>query len=402
MMPRKIESAGGGIYNSIGDQGENMKHSRLTVLVVLFALILSACSSKPSGKDPKNSEGSSESGTGTTVVLANKSTEPPEFSELIPESSPRETEPPKPLTDEEALSGFENYLYFKIKNLQKILDEDKVPCTWGIASSNKKEIMIMFRSNTGALLRYHINRNTGKTYVTQYAIQSNSYYRTRETLNIRDYLNRRPTPTPYVIKPKGKATPKPAQKTVVKVSAAVSKTSVISGKKYAYKIPKVSITGKNTDAVNKKMRNELGRYATRGSGAREIVYSYHITKRLVSILVRISDHGKDSRYGYKVYNISISSGKYVKDESVVKLAGSTNRKFKAAVKATFKKYKGGSSVPAAEAKKIIKTNLKRVSYRYVEPYVGKNGHLCFLGSVACHGGSGSATIPFDASKKRPY
>ena len=102
-----------------------------------------------------------------------------------------------------------------------------------------------------------------------------------------------------------------------------------------------------------------------------------------------------------MYNIAISSGKYVKDETVVRLAGSSNKKFKAAVKATFKKYKGGSSVPAAESKKIIKTNLKRVSYRYVEPYIGKGGHLSFVGNVACHGGSGSAAVLFDAVKKKP-
>ena len=82
-----------------------MKHSRLTVLVVLFALILSACSSKPSGKDPKNSEGSSESGTGTTVVLANKSTEPPEFSEA--EAEDLDNMVPPELAEAEEISDAE-------------------------------------------------------------------------------------------------------------------------------------------------------------------------------------------------------------------------------------------------------------------------------------------------------
>jgi len=370
-------------------------------MVLLCAVILCACSAMPFGKAPKSTGETSESAAVTTSAEQVKSTETPDFSELVPETTPQETEPPKPLTDEEAMTGFTNYLYFKIKNLQKILDEDKVPCTWGIASSNKNEIMIMFKSNTGALLRYHINRNSGKAYVTQYSVISNSFYRTKETVNIRSYINRKPTPTPYVIKSKnGTPTAKPTAKPKVKVSNAVSKESVISGKKHPYRIPKVSISTKNTDAANKKIKSELSKYPLKGAGARQITYSYHVTNKLVSILVRISDDDPQTPDNFKVYNIAISSGKLVKDGTVVKLAGKSTRKFYAIVKATYKKYKGGSSVPAADAKKIQKANLKRYSYKYVDPYIGKDGHLCFIGSVKVYGGSGTANVPFDAVAKK--
>ena len=378
-----------------------MKRFHSGFMVLLCAVILCACSAMPFGKAPKSTEETSESTAVTTSAEQVKSTETPDFSELVPETTPQETEPPKPLTDEEAMTGFTNYLYFKIKNLQKILDEDKVPCTWGIASSNKNEIMIMFKSNTGALLRYHINRNTGKAYVTQYSVISNSFYRTKETVNIRSYINRKPTPTPYVIKPKnGTPAAKPTAKPKVKVSNAVSKESVISGKKYPYRIPKVSISTKNTDAANKKIKSELSKYPLKGAGARQITYSYHVTNKLVSILVRISDDDPQTPDNFKVYNIAISSGKLVKDGTVVKLAGKSTRKFYAIVKATYKKYKGGSSVPAADAKKIQKANLKRYSYKYVDPYIGKDGHLCFIGSVKVYGGSGTANVPFDAVAKK--
>ena len=378
-----------------------MKHFRSVFVVIFCATVLCGCSVMPVGKNPKGSETTAESGSEATTAYAAKSSDSPDYSELIPETTPEETEPPKPLTDEEAMTGFGNYLYFKIKNLQKILDEDKVPCTWGISSSDKNEIVIMFKSNTGALLRYHVNRNTGKTYVTQYAVETNSFFRTRETLNVREYINKKPTPTPYVIKPSNSTTtPKPTSKPKVKVSTAVNKESVISGKKYPYKIPKVSITGKNTDAANKKIKSDLSKYDVKGSGAREITYSYHVTSKLVSILVCISDHKADTSDSFKVYNIAISSGKIVKDSTAVKLAGSTSRKFYAKVKATYKNYKGGSSVPAADAKKIKKANLKRASYKYVDPYIGKNGHLCFVGSVKVYGGSGTANVLFDAVKKK--
>lgn len=377
-----------------------MMRIRLTVPVVLCAILLCACSVTPFGKSPESSA-SEETGTETTAVQTKDKDDTPEYSELIRESVPEETEPVKPLTDEEAMTGFTNYLYFKIKNLQTILDEDKLPCTWGIASSNKDEIMIMFKSHTGALLRYHVNRNTGKTYVTQYAVQTNSYYRTKETLNVREYIDKKPTPTPYAIKPSNSKAATAAPKPKVKVSNAVSKTVSISGHKYSYKIPKVSITGKNTNAANKKIKSQLSKYSYKGSNAREIVYSYHVTGKLVSILVRISDHKANSFPVYMAYNIAISSGNLVKDRDVVRLSGKTDKQFYSMLKDTFKNYKGGSSVPAADAKKIINTNLKRVSYQYADPYIGKNGHLCFVAYVACYGGKGAAYKPFDAVTHKP-
>lgn len=378
-----------------------MKHFRLSVLAVLCAFIVCACSVTPVGKAPKGSEGSSETAAGTSAVSETKDTDQPDFSELVPETTPSETEPPKPLTDEQALEGFENYLYFKIKNLQQILDEDKIPCTWGIATSSKNEIMIMFKSHTGALLRYHINRNTGKTYVTQYAIETNSYYRTRETLNVREYIDRKPTPTPYIIRPSGAATPKPAPKTVIKVSNQVSKTVVIGGKKYPYKIPKVSITGKSTGAANRKMKSELSKFATKGANARAITYTYHVTDKLVSILVHIANHDTDSYDNYKAYNILISSGRLAKDSTVVKLYGFTSSKFISNAKAAYKAFGAGTSAPAETVKKCVNANVKRASYKYIDPFIARNGHLCFIGNVYFSGGAGKGNRLFDAFRRKP-
>lgn len=378
-----------------------MRHFRLTVLVVLCAFIVCACSVTPFGKTPKNSDGSSESAAETTVASAVNSTDTPKYSELVPETTPSETEPSKPLTDEEALEGFENYLYFKIKNLQKILDEDKVPCTWGIATSSKNEIMIMFKSNTGALLRYHINRKSGKTYVTQYSVESNSYYRTRETLNVREYIDRKPTPTPYVIRPSGSTTPKPTPKMVIKVSNQVSKTAVIGGKKYPYKIPKVSITGKNTGAANRRMKSELGKFATKGANARAITYTYHVTDKLVSILVHIANHDTDSYDNYKAYNILISSGRLVKDSTVVKLYGFSSRKFISNAKDAYKAFGAGAPAPAETVKKCVNANVKRASYKYIDPFIARNGHLCFIGNVYFTGGAGKGNRLFDAYSRKP-
>ena len=370
-----------------------MKRSEIALVVVLGAVIVCACSViwvniKGFGL-PVKAAVTTETTTVMVQSYASASTSTSETEDLS-----------GPLTDELALEGFENYLHFKIKNLDEILEEGKKPCTWGIASSDKNEIMIMFKSNTGSLLRYYINRNSGKTYVTSYSVVINDYVRTKETFNVKDYLDKKPTPTPYAIKPSDNTTAETTAKPKIKVSNAVSKTAVVGGAKLPYKIPKVTISGKNTDAANKKMKSELGKYDLKGDNARGITYSYHASDKLVSILVRISDNDSETVDSFKVYNIAVSTGKIVGDSAAVKLAGSSTKKFFAKVKATYKKFGGGASAPASFAKKAKKQNLKRVSYKYLNPYVSKNGHLCFIGYVNYYGGAEKGYRVFDASSKK--
>ena len=52
------------------------------------------------------------------------------------------------------------------------------------------------------------------------------------------------------------------------------------------------------------------------------------------------------------------------------------------------------------AKKAQKKNLKRVSYKYLAPYVSKNGHLCFIGYVNYYGGAEKGYRLFDATSKK--
>ena len=348
-----------------------MKRSEIALVVVLSASIVCACSIvwvKLKGYGLINPT-SATSETTSALVQTSSSSETSAIDTDVVQG---------PLTDEEALEGFTNYLHFKIKGLQEILDEGKYPCTWGIASSDDEKIMIMFKSYTGALFRYHIDRVSGKTYVTNYVVETNSYVRTKESFNVRNFIDKKPTPTPVVIKPSGETTG-PAAKPKIKITNAVNKTAVVGGAKLPYKIPQVSITGKNTSAANKKMKSELGKYDLKGDKARSITYSYHTSDKLISILVHISDNDSETYDTYKVYNIAVSSGKIVKDSTAVKLSGSTTKKFFAKVKATYKSFGAGPGASDSYAKKAQKKNLKRVSYKYLAPYVSKNGHLCLIG-----------------------
>ena len=102
---------------------------------------------------------------------------------------------------------------------------------------------------------------------------------------------------------------------------------------------------------------------------------------------------------YYAYNISVKTGKLIKDKEVLKLYGVSSKKFLSMVKSTYKKggYWAGKG---SEAKKNIKKSLKKVSYKYLDPYVGSNGHICFLGYVYYSGGAGEGYTPFDAVKKK--
>ena len=369
-----------------------MKRSDIALVVVLSASIVCACSIvwvKLKGYGLINPT-SATSETTSALVQTSSSSETSAIDTDVVQG---------PLTDEEALEGFTNYLHFKIKGLQEILDEGKYPCTWGIASSDDEKIMIMFKSYTGALFRYHIDRVSGKTYVTNYVVETNSYVRTKESFNVRNFIDKKPTPTPVVIKPSGETT-EPAAKPKIKITNAVNKTAVVGGAKLPYKIPQVSITGKNTSAANKKMKSELGKYDLKGDKARSITYSYHTSDKLISILVHISDNDSETYDTYKVYNIAVSSGKIVKDSTAVKLSGSTTKKFFAKVKATYKSFGAGPGAPDSYAKKAQKKNLKRVSYKYLAPYVSKNGHLCFIGYVNYYGGNEKGYRVFDATTKK--
>ena len=179
-----------------------------------------------------------------------------------------------------------------------------------------------------------------------------------------------------------------ASKPVVKVSTAEKKKikdPEAIGDKFTVIIPKVEISGKDTSAVNKKIKKDIDK---KKWGSK---YSYYANDKIVSILVELEGR-YDSDYERKVYNISVSTGKIMSDSEVVKLFGLTDKKFFAKVKKAYKKDKFGlyKWVPSQTdlskkqanklLKKLRKKNLKRISYKYIDPYVNSKGKLKWVSS----------------------
>ncbi len=177
-------------------------------------------------------------------------------------------------------------------------------------------------------------------------------------------------------------------KPVVKVSTAEKKKikdPEYTCDKFTVIIPKVEISGKDMSAVNKKIKNDIDKKKWASK------YSYYKNDNIVSILVELNGH-YDEDFERKVYNISVSTGKIMSDSDVVKLFGSTDKKFFAQIKKAYKKdrfgvYKGiekQTDLSKKKANKILtklrKKNLKRISYKYVDPYINSKGKLKWVSS----------------------
>ncbi len=93
------------------------------------------------------------------------------------------------LTDEQAVSAIRQYCYRNDPDLESIVNAGEYPVYWNVSSSSDSEIAVLFRSYTGAQIRYYIDPISGETYVTEFVPGITSEeQRTGERLNAWDYL----------------------------------------------------------------------------------------------------------------------------------------------------------------------------------------------------------------------
>ena len=105
------------------------------------------------------------------------------------EAASEETAEPSSLSDEEALSAVKNYCYDSNPDLKDIEKDGEYELYWEVESGGDKEIVVLFRSYTGAQIRYHIDRDSGDTYVTEFVPGiTEEEEKTDESFNIRDYM----------------------------------------------------------------------------------------------------------------------------------------------------------------------------------------------------------------------
>ena len=92
------------------------------------------------------------------------------------------------ISDEQALEAIRNYCCTINPDLEKIAAEE-YPVYWEIVLSDNTEIVVLFRSYTGAQVRYYIDRATGKTSITEFVPGiMDEEESTGESIDVRDYI----------------------------------------------------------------------------------------------------------------------------------------------------------------------------------------------------------------------
>ncbi|MDO5445962.1 MAG: hypothetical protein Q4F31_10130 [Eubacteriales bacterium] len=155
----------------------NKKAFRAAVLLLMMMTLLCGCGGK---KDDAKTAEAKIAGSVSNDALIN-TTEPD-----LPEAAGGTAEK---LSEEQALSAIRSYCYTMNPDLENIVKNEEYPVYWNISSSDENEIVVLFRSYTGAQNRYYIDRNTGDTYVTEFVpgITDEEQW-SEESFNVRDYI----------------------------------------------------------------------------------------------------------------------------------------------------------------------------------------------------------------------
>ena len=93
------------------------------------------------------------------------------------------------ITADRAVSAVMRYCILGNPDLADIVRSGEYPAYWDIASIDDTEIVVVFRSYTGAENRYYIDPVSGETYVTELVPGIiNEEQRTEDSLNLWDYI----------------------------------------------------------------------------------------------------------------------------------------------------------------------------------------------------------------------
>ena len=88
------------------------------------------------------------------------------------------------------LNAIKNYCFSSNPNLKSMVDSDEYTIYWDVNTNDSNEIVVLYRSYTGALIRYYIDPVSGEAYVTEQVPGIiDEEQRTEEKLNVRDYTD---------------------------------------------------------------------------------------------------------------------------------------------------------------------------------------------------------------------
>ncbi len=94
------------------------------------------------------------------------------------------------LTPDQALAAIKKHCIKNDPGLEEKLDSDDFTIYWDVTTNDANEIVVLYRSYTGAEIRYYVDPATGDAYVTELVPGIiDEEQRTEESLNVKDYLD---------------------------------------------------------------------------------------------------------------------------------------------------------------------------------------------------------------------
>ena len=152
---------------------------RFLVLAFSMALALTGCSA----------------GDGKEVGVNKEPISAVEAAQAVESKETTAAEEAKPtddtITKEQALEAVKNYCIANNPDLESMLGSDDYTVYFDVSISEADEIVVLFRSYTGAQIRYYVDKSTGEVYVTELVPGIiDEEQRTEETFNIRDYMDK--------------------------------------------------------------------------------------------------------------------------------------------------------------------------------------------------------------------
>ena len=129
-----------------------------------------------------------QSNSAETTQAAQAETETTQAAETA-QSEETQAEQSEYITEDQALDAVKNYCFINNPNLKDMVESDEYTIYWNVYTNDANEIVVLYRSYTGAHIRYYISPATGETYVTEYVPGIiDQEQRTEESFNIKDYL----------------------------------------------------------------------------------------------------------------------------------------------------------------------------------------------------------------------
>lgn len=181
-------------------------------------------------------------------------------------------------------------------------------------------------------------------------------------------------------------TAKPAAKKLGKVTVTDLFKSTYKNRyrqgKVTSRLPKITIEGVDTKAVNKEISNKFLKKAKNAAKHDEtyFTYTYYIGKTYVSILITYDNSCGGYLMDQYVYNISRTTGKKMSKKQMLKALGISNKKFNSRVKKVVKRHFTKQGYPGSDnySKTQYKKAMSSKTINRAIPWVNAKGKVCFL------------------------